>query len=599
MSPAKSTSCGALVLLLASACHDHRAEAPTPCGSCHQAQQAAWARSHHARAMTVARDVPAGRVGDFSIDASLGWPDGGAPLRFLIGVAPLQQVVVGDGALLQVPPLALDGDGTWRALPLRSGEDWLTPRASWNGVCAPCHSTGFTLGATAGVASTWASLDVGCEACHGSATGHRAWLRDRSTPNAGFARPLTPARFAFADGAPIAHAVTPATDAQLDGCAGCHTRRSVLLDGASPADGLFDGFEPELMTAAAFEPSGALKDEVFEVASFSMSRMARAGVRCSHCHEPHTGELRAAGNALCTQCHRAEVFDVSAHRQAQQCVDCHMPPKTFMGTDVRRDHALLVPGRGHSLAETAAFTRAWQGDLDAVLPLLRDDHVSTFKRASAVALLGPPWSEERLEAVHRALASHEPWERFAAAGVLARLPEPQRTAWGAPLLTDELRAMRVRAVRALSGRTAIPERARADFLAACAAQRFHGEGWLQLGDEARARGALEEADAFYAQGLAIDPGFGPLIVNRADILRELGRDELPGLRRGLGVAGPWTPDVAYALGLGCWRRGQQEEALAFLSIAMADGAPVHLEAWRLALEAGGRSGARERLHQLR
>ena len=31
--------------------------------------------------------------------------------------------------------------------------------------------------------------------------------------------------------------------------------------------------------------------------------MYARGVRCSDCHDPHAAELRAEGNAVCTQCH--------------------------------------------------------------------------------------------------------------------------------------------------------------------------------------------------------------------------------------------------------------------------------------------------------
>ena len=153
---------------------------------------------------------------------------------------------------------------------------------------------------------------------------------------------------------------------------------------------------------------------------------------------------------------------------------------------------------------------------------------------------------------------------------------------GAPLLEDPLRAMRVRAERA------VPGEGRA-LRAAAEANLFRGEGWLQLGDDARARGDDAAADRFYASGLRVDPGFGPLWINRADLQRAMGRDDAPLLRRGLGQALPWAADLAYALGLSRWRAGDKTEALAWLSVAIADAQPAHQLAWQLALEDAQRS----------
>jgi predicted CXXCH cytochrome family protein len=90
------------------------------------------------------------------------------------------------------------------------------------------------------------------------------------------------------------------------------------------------------------------------------SKMAAAGVRCSNCHEPHSSTLRAEGNAVCTQCHssagnhafpslRLADYDTPAHSfhpegsAGTQCVACHMPSRTYMGVDARRDHYFRVP----------------------------------------------------------------------------------------------------------------------------------------------------------------------------------------------------------------------------------------------------------------
>src|SRR5262249_29298395 len=100
--------------------------------------------------------------------------------------------------------------------------------------------------------------------------------------------------------------------------------------------------------------------EVYEYGSFRQSKMYQQGVRCSDCHNPHTGKVREMGNALCTQCHGAppnprfpaagtKVYDSPAHffhkpgSPGAQCVNCHMPLKNYMVVHGRRDHSLRIP----------------------------------------------------------------------------------------------------------------------------------------------------------------------------------------------------------------------------------------------------------------
>jgi hypothetical protein len=84
------------------------------------------------------------------------------------------------------------------------------------------------------------------------------------------------------------------------------------------------------------------------------------GVRCSDCHNSHTTEQKAEGNAVCTQCHSPTgnqrfpaltqaKFDDPSHTfhskdsPGAQCVSCHMVERTYMGIDGRRDHSFRIP----------------------------------------------------------------------------------------------------------------------------------------------------------------------------------------------------------------------------------------------------------------
>ena len=77
--------------------------------------------------------------------------------------------------------------------------------------------------------------------------------------------------------------------------------------------------------------------------------MFHEGVTCSDCHEPHSLRLRAEGNGVCLQCHAARKYNSPGHyfhkteSAGPRCVDCHMPTRTYMVVDERRDHSIRIP----------------------------------------------------------------------------------------------------------------------------------------------------------------------------------------------------------------------------------------------------------------
>jgi hypothetical protein len=55
---------------------------------------------------------------------------------------------------------------------------WTGRYQNWNMMCADCHSTALKKGydpATDSYKTTWAALNVGCQACHGPGQAHVAW----------------------------------------------------------------------------------------------------------------------------------------------------------------------------------------------------------------------------------------------------------------------------------------------------------------------------------------------------------------------------------------------------------------------------------------
>ena len=94
---------------------------------------------------------------------------------------------------------------------------------------------------------------------------------------------------------------------------------------------------------------GVVRDEVYVTVSCMQTKMSRAGVTCSDCHNPHSAELRtgASPGDVCAQCHlptKFAVTDHAAHAPEQAgCVDCHMTSRTYMVVDDRRDHSFRIP----------------------------------------------------------------------------------------------------------------------------------------------------------------------------------------------------------------------------------------------------------------
>lgn len=136
---------------------------------------------------------------------------------------------------------------------------------------------------------------------------------------------------------------------EIDVCAHCHSRRTLISENFQAGQPFLDHYLPALLEERLYHADGQIADEVYVYGSFLQSKMFQKGVTCHDCHEPHNLKLRATGNALCTRCHRSETFDSSAHHfhpsqsTGAQCVGCHMPSRTYWVIDPRRDHSLRIP----------------------------------------------------------------------------------------------------------------------------------------------------------------------------------------------------------------------------------------------------------------
>jgi predicted CXXCH cytochrome family protein len=632
------------------------------CAGCHAGEASRWRGSHHDRAMEEAS--PESVVGNFAnarftrhgVVSELARRDGrffvrtdGADGRlaefeiaYTFGVDPLQQYLVAfPGGRLQALGIAWDarpraqGGARWFHLygsertPAGDVLHWTQPSQNWNARCAECHSTNLHKGwdpALNAYATTWSALDVSCEQCHGPGSRHVAWAeaaaRGESVPadEPGLGVRFTkssPADWTFAEGAPIAQRRAPRREhRELETCAPCHARRTTLREGVHPGSPLLDTHRPALLGAGLYEADGQIHDEVYEWGSFLQSRMYAAGVSCGDCHDPHSLALRAEGNALCAQCHRAEVFDTPGHHHHAQgsrgaaCASCHMPERTYMQIDVRHDHSFRVPRpdlsveigtpntcngchRDRNAAWAAKSVAAWFPDgrsgaphyaralhagregrpgADELLRGVIDDSAQpAIVRASALAQLAAMPSPDAMAAARRGLQDQDPLVRLGALEAIESDEPRARLAAVDPLLRDPVRAVRIEAALLLADAPADllaagSRQARAAGLAEYrAAQELGADGpeaHVNLGILALRQGDADGARREYETALRLGPWFVPAYVNLADLERAQGREAEaePLLRRALEMA-PESAEVHYALGLWLVRNQRRAEAI--------------------------------------
>ena len=683
--------CAALALL--GACRQDDAGAPSPgadsaaiatyvgglaCAACHAEQTQSWQGSHHARAMQRAsadnvrgnfenaelpNPSPGTRFFRRGQEFWVNTDDAQGALRdfrvdYTFGIEPLQQYLVAlAGGRYQALTTAWDtrpaeaGGQRWFHLSpdVTGAEDplhWTGVYYNWNSACAECHSTGLAKNldaATNSFSTTWSSDAVDCEACHGPGSLHAT---APTTARLGLAAEAR--TWVFADGARIAQRVPAGTaDAEIDVCAQCHSRRTQFSDAYAPGDSFLDAFRPALLDAGLYHADGQILDEVYEYGSFLQSRMYAAGVTCTDCHDPHSGQLRVTGNDLCAACHLASAFDTPEHHRhaagenGSQCVDCHMGERTYMLVDARRDHSFRVPrpdlsaqlgvpnacngchedrsaewaaaqvaawfpdGRSGAFhyAQALDAGRSWTADRHALLArTIGDAEMPAIVRATGLSLLAAQADDSDVALIGRSLNDAVPLVQLAALEALQSVPASLRIDLAQRFLTASTAALRMAAARVLlPAREGLSNTRRADLDAALAeyraAQEFNAdrpESLLNLGNLAREQGALAEAEAAYRRALEMQPRFVPTYVNLADLYRRQGREreaeEL--LRRGIEIE-PGDPSLEHALGLSLVRSGDLDDALPLLRAASEQSSadPLYIYVYGVALHSTGSAAA--------
>ncbi len=398
-------------------------------------------------------------------------------------------------------------------LPPQDAFHWTGVYKNWNARCAECHATGFEKNydlQTRRYSSTQVEIGVGCEACHGPGAAHLQ-IVDGQKPER-FAIDLDDWGFSASMSEP---------EVAMEQCAGCHARREAFGNGNPlPGTAFADNYNLAMLRPGLYHADGQILDEVYVYGSFLQSKMHKQGVTCSNCHTPHSAELVAEGNAVCTQCHspagNADFssltladYDTPAHTRHEegtdgaQCISCHMVDQVYMGTDWRRDHSFRVPRPDLSdkldspnacttchTGETAAWAADkvqdwfpegnWRdphyGEVLAkgrenpraaaseLLELAQDKAQSNLVRATALWLMGPGATSLKLEDLAAFLDSEDPQIRVGALNALRARAVVAAAPYLRKGLNDPIRAVRLAAARAVMSQPPdrLPDGLRAD-----------------------------------------------------------------------------------------------------------------------------------------
>jgi predicted CXXCH cytochrome family protein len=628
------------------------------CAGCHAAESKAWGGSQHAHAMQEATetivlgDFNDARAEHFSSKAHFFRKDGrfvvatdgkdGKPaefdVKYTFGLDPLQQYLVEfpDGRL-QALPFAWDtrpkdkGGQRWfhlypgEAIPSSDPLHWTGSQQNWNYMCAECHSTDVHKNydpAKNDFHTTFSEISVGCEACHGPASGHLNWAnggRVQNVAHHGF--PTVAASRGPVAWLPDAKSGSPATTApqpaggEIETCDRCHSRRGQFSEEWRPGQPLAETHLPAFLTGDLFEDDGQMKDEVFN-SPFRQSKMFAKGVICTDCHEPHGGKLKAPGSEVCSQCHLPGKFAAPNHTGhapgpgTPDCIACHMPVKTYMVVDPRHDHSFRIPRpdltvkigtpntcaschADHDAAWAAAAVERWHGPVrrgfqtyaeafhaarldepaarDQLLKVARDPSSPAVARATALLELQSRRSAAVDAEFAGGLTDPDPMVRIAALRGLQAVPLDHRFRACQASLTDRVRAVRIEAASVLAGvpvaglsvqeREAL-DRASEDYIAARRFNADRAEEHSNLGGFFARQGKRAQAGEEYRAAIKLAPGLVPPRVDLADLYRAEGREsEAEALLRETIALAPNAGPPHHALGLALVRQKRYGEAL--------------------------------------
>ncbi len=406
--------------------------------------------------------------------------------------------------------------------------------------CQECHGSQILteLRPGAGYETTYTTLQVNCESCHGPGRTHveRATAGDFGDDGDVSIRSL-----AYLD-----------EDESLAVCFQCHALKDVLREGYLPGEPLeaYYALKYPVLGDRPYTADGRVRTFAYQATHLASACYLQGPMDCVSCHEPHaqgywdvdrTPLADPFDDGQCTSCHRSKALDVEAHTfhaagtEGSRCVSCHMPylqhPEVGDGVAfARSDHTIAVPrpsldadlgiegacAQCHTDATPAELQRqatAWWGSLKPHRPLVTGQTTEFRARNPAEAAELLLRAEERdpllqFQALSRMLTAYLQPDADALAGdIEARL--------GALAASDDLdvRSLALASLHwtrgdAPSVREALAGALRETASDADADAALRGRWTLALGflgDQARAEGAFERSERAYRKALEVKP----------------------------------------------------------------------------------------------
>jgi len=493
------------------------------CRRCHEAETRAWERSPHGRQATP-RAEPAGgssgAVGSQWMQAYLR-RDARGYHRILPRCYDLRKktwrsvtAVLEDirGPMPGAPPITEASVAT----------------RSFDLGCSGCHASGarLRLDVVRGqLDSSWRSLAIDCEACHGPGRAHsEAWANlDSGAPPRG---------------RQLVRLETLSPRARTGLCARCHGGPEAAGDYA-PSDAA--DFVGLLEESGRLRPDGSPLGQMYQYVSFIRSPChLKGGLTCDGCHAAHGPGLRYGPqrDGLCVRCHEAQAGRAhSGHvpdAPGGRCLDCHMPRLREGLTAHQRDHRIGIPlpASPHvpdacthchqakdATKDKAWAARAWRRQWGA-------PPAATLEAISAIAR-ARDGDFKAAEDLRRALQHPDPYYRVAAAKWLGDaaavaadpLPEVRVVAVRIALLAEardilrrlrhdesvRVRALAFEALLALDGAATTGSEAAVDLIADARQRRRAAVLRRALGEAARKAGRIPVAVRFLEEALVFDP----------------------------------------------------------------------------------------------
>jgi len=603
------------------------------CKSCHESAYQDWQKSDHFLAMQPANDSTV--LGDFNntsftadgVSNTFFKKDGKFYINtqgddghnhdfevlYVFGYFPLQQYLIAfpDGRLQSTRVSWDTRDKKWfhqyagRKVHHEDWLHWTGNSQNWNTMCASCHSTDLQKNydeQTDAYNTTWKEINVSCESCHGPGSSHIEYINSKQYQKG-----------KRIENAGLYYGRDTISQLQLNTCAACHARKSDVAPDLLRSDEIMDDLIPQVLSNELYFADGQIMEEDYEYGSFTQSKMFHQNVRCSSCHNPHSGKLRLSGNNLCLSCHKPEYNTATHHfhkpeTEAAQCINCHMVARTYMGVDHRRDHSFRIPRPDQSEqygtpnACTGCHTdqsnqwaaesvKKWYGPQrkyhfsDDLIPgsllneqseihlvkLLRDTTQPEIARATAANYLGNIQTNSAAQALLDLLQDPKALVRYHVLRSLENFPPEHWRMKVSPLLSDKVRAVRIAAADLFHRlpADAIPADSKEAYVKADAEnlgflryQTDFAVGNVMMADYQMQGNVYPEAIRYYQRALRMDSLMNYARVNLAAAYNVVGQNEeaLEVLQKAAAIDA-FNDHIYYSLGLLQYEMGSLPAAL--------------------------------------